>query len=140
MRHWNSKKRPPASTFFSSKTPHTVFAENKRPPRNKRPPKTVIFQGGGEYTKPMGLDGWFFPGGSTQNRWVLEMFLLLLKIKRPGRLLQKIRYFDFNRCFSRFQTFYGCEKTGKNNKWEKSVLVKFKTWRERHDVEHFDAL
>ena len=43
---------------------------NKRPPRNKRPPKTVIFQRG-EYTKPKGFDGWFFKGGSTQNRWIL---------------------------------------------------------------------
>ena len=30
----------------------------------------VIFQRG-EYTKPMGFDGWFFKGGSTQNQWIL---------------------------------------------------------------------
>ena len=30
----------------------------------------MIFQRG-EYTKPMGFGGWFFKGGSTQNRWVL---------------------------------------------------------------------
>ena len=30
----------------------------------------VIFQRG-EYTKPMGFDGWFFKGRSTQNRWAL---------------------------------------------------------------------
>ena len=30
----------------------------------------VIFQRG-EYTKPMAFDGWFFKGGSTQNRWLL---------------------------------------------------------------------
>ena len=41
--------------------------------RNKGPPKTVIFQRG-EYTKPMGFDGWFFKGGSTQNRWGLMGF------------------------------------------------------------------
>ena len=41
--------------------------------RNKRPPKTVIFQRG-EYRKPMGFDGWFFKGGSTQNRWLLMGF------------------------------------------------------------------
>ena len=72
----------------------------------------VIFQRG-QYTKPMGFDGWFFKGGSTQNRWilmgdfskggvhktdgfwwVLECFLLLLKIKRPGRLFRQIRYIN----------------------------------------------
>ena len=42
----------------------------KRLPQNKRPPKTVIFQRG-EYTKPMEFGGWFFKGGSTQNRWLL---------------------------------------------------------------------
>ena len=46
------------------------ICRNKRPPRNKYPPNTVIFQRG-EYTKPMGFDGWFFKGGSTQNRWAL---------------------------------------------------------------------
>ena len=30
----------------------------------------VIFQRG-EYTKPMGCDGWFSKGGSTQNRWAV---------------------------------------------------------------------
>ena len=30
----------------------------------------VIFQRG-EYTKPMGFNGWFFTGGSTWNRWAL---------------------------------------------------------------------
>ena len=30
----------------------------------------VIFQRG-EYIKPMDFDGWFFKGGSTQNRWIL---------------------------------------------------------------------
>ena len=49
---------------------HTVLAEINAHPRNKRPPKTVMFQRG-EYTKPMGCDGWFFKGGSTQNRWVV---------------------------------------------------------------------
>ena len=32
------------------------ISRNKCPPRNKRPPKTVIFQRG-EYIKPMGFDG-----------------------------------------------------------------------------------
>ena len=46
------------------------FAEiNTHPPQ--RPSKTVIFQRG-EYTKPMGFDGWFFKGGSTWNRWAFE--------------------------------------------------------------------
>ena len=58
--------------------------------RNKRPPKTVIFQRG-EYTKPMAFDGCFFKGGSTQNWWAVECFLLRLKIKRPGRLFWQIR-------------------------------------------------
>ena len=30
----------------------------------------VIFQRG-EYTKPMGFNGWFFKGGTTQNQWVV---------------------------------------------------------------------
>ena len=43
---------------FGSKTNRMPYriCRNIRPPRNKRPPKTVIFQRG-EYTKPMGL-GW----------------------------------------------------------------------------------
>ena len=68
----------------------------------------------GDYIKPMGFDGWFFKGGSTQNRWVLvgdsskggvhktdglwwglECFLLLLKIKRSGRLFRQIRCAGF---------------------------------------------
>ena len=32
------------------------ICRNKRPSRNKRPPKTVIFQRG-EYTEPTGFDG-----------------------------------------------------------------------------------
>ena len=61
------------------------ICRNKRPPRNKHPPKTfdisVIFQRGGgrEYTKPMGFDGWFFKGRSTQNRWLLECFFIFSK-------------------------------------------------------------
>ena len=47
----------------------------------------------------MGFDGWFFKGGSTQNRWlfggVWNVFLLLLKIKRPGRLFRQARYVYF---------------------------------------------
>ena len=46
------------------------ICRNKRSPRSKRPPKTVIFPRG-EYIKPMTFDGWFFTGGSTQNRWPL---------------------------------------------------------------------
>ena len=91
------------------------ICRNKRPTQNKRPPKKVIFQGG-EYTKPMGCDGWFFEGGRGVHRmdgfwwvifqrgeytkpmgfdgfwWVLEIFLLLLKIKRSGRLFWQTRY------------------------------------------------
>ena len=52
------------------KSQNIQFGRSKRPPRNKRPPKTVIFQRG-EYTKPMGFDGCFFKGGSTQNQWDL---------------------------------------------------------------------
>ena len=54
------------------------------PPWNKRPPKTVIFQRG-EYTKPMSFDRFW------------NVFLLLLEIKRPGRLFWQIRQFLF-RC------------------------------------------
>ena len=43
----------------------------------------------------MGFDGWFFKGGSTQNRWLLmgfcNVFFLHLKIKRPGRLQRSTR-------------------------------------------------
>ena len=51
----------------------------------------VIFQRG-EYMKPMDFDGWFFKGGSTWNRWLLEIVLLLSKIERPGRLFRQIRH------------------------------------------------
>ena len=35
--------------------------------------KQWVFKGG-EYTKPMGFDGWFSKGGSTQNQWALDFF------------------------------------------------------------------
>ena len=70
------------------------ICRNKRPPGNKHPSKTVIFQRDGswniwvhktdgscwvifqrgEYMKPMGLDGWFLKGGITWNRWLLLGF------------------------------------------------------------------
>ena len=72
------------------------ICRNKCPPRIKRPPKTVIFQRG-EYTKPMGFDGWFFKGGEYTKPMAFDGFwsvlLLLLKIKRSGRLFWQIRYF-----------------------------------------------
>ena len=46
------------------------ICRNKRPSRNKRPPKTVIFQRG-EYTKPMGFDGDFSKGGVHKTDGVL---------------------------------------------------------------------
>ena len=89
--------------------------------QNICPPKTVIFQRGevhktngfwwvifqrGEYIKPMAFDGWFFKGGSTQNRWllmgdfskggvhktngfwwVLEYFLIASKNLAPGAFI-----------------------------------------------------
>ena len=64
----NSHQHKFTNEFIQKK--HTVFAEINVHPQNKRPPKIVIFQRG-EYTKPMGADGWFFKGGSTQNRWLL---------------------------------------------------------------------
>ena len=109
----------PLLLFLStSSLPSHRICRTKRPPRNKRPPKTVIFQRG-EYTKPMSFHGWFFKGGSTQNRWVLmgdfskggvhktdgfwNVFLLLLKIKHPVRLFGQIRYVFF--IFSKKITF-----------------------------------
>ena len=63
------------STRQSESLTYTVLSQINAHPeinaiRNKRPPKTVIFQRG-EYTKPMAFNGWFFKGGSTQNRWAL---------------------------------------------------------------------
>ena len=70
---WPTK--PGNFTFFPHSIPYKSYPKyrvcrDKRPPRYKRPPKTVIFQRG-DYTKPMAFDGWFFKGGSTQNQWVL---------------------------------------------------------------------
>ena len=86
------------------------MCRNKRPPEISAHQKQWFSKGGGgvhktdgfwwmifhrgEYIKPMGFDGWFFKGGSTQNRWLLmdfECLLLLLKIRRPGRLFWQIR-------------------------------------------------
>ena len=82
-----------------------LIRQNKRPSRNKRPPKTVIFQRGeytkpkgfwwvifqrGEYTRPKGFWWVIFQRGeyikpmSSDGFW--KYFLLLLKIKHPGRL------------------------------------------------------
>ena len=56
----------------------------------------VIFKGGSTQNQ-WAFDGWFSKGGSTQNRWAFDgfwnVFLWLLKIKRPGRLFRQIRYF-----------------------------------------------
>ena len=63
---WRRRTKPfDCDAFFNFFlfTSHRI-CRNKRPPRNKRSPKTVIFQRG-EYTKPMAFDGWFFKGGST---------------------------------------------------------------------------
>ena len=69
MKAWKTQRK--WKRFHSKKklknTKKAVFAEINAQSQNKRPPKTVIFQRG-EYTKPMGFDGWFFKGGSTQNR------------------------------------------------------------------------
>ena len=106
--------KPHVYGFFSSNPPPLL--NRYRICRNKRPLKTVIFQGGGsaenrwalmgdfskggvhktdgfwwvifqrgEYTKPMGSDGWFSKGGSTQKQWLLE---LLFRAKQgfKGRL------------------------------------------------------
>ena len=51
----------------------------------------VTFQRG-EYTKPMGFDGWLFKGGSTQNRWLVMdfgNFLLSLKNWAPRAFISK---------------------------------------------------
>ena len=58
----NQRWEPPTTAYR--------IRQNKRPPRNKHPPKTLIFPRG-EYMKTMAFNGWFFQGGSTQNRWVL---------------------------------------------------------------------
>ena len=74
----------------------------------------VIFQRGGEYTKPMGFDGWFFKGGSTQNQWDLMgfgiVFYCLWKLSARGVYFGKygndnelnhlIRYSSCNDLFS----------------------------------------
>ena len=68
---------------------------------------------------------WVFKGGSKQNRWVmmedfskggvhktdgswwfLELFLLLLKIKRPGRLFWQIRYLTESAAVFLFLSFF----------------------------------
>ena len=66
---------------------YTVFAEINAHQ------KWWFFKGGGEYTKPMGFDGWFFKGKHETDgvSWVLECFLLFQKIKDPGRLFWQIR-------------------------------------------------
>ena len=55
----------------------------------------MIFQKG-EYTKPMGFDGWFLKGGSTQNRWDLELYVVFLKLSARGVYLGKYGIRDGN--------------------------------------------
>ena len=77
---------------------YPVFAEMNAHPQISAHQKQSVFKGG-KYTIPMAFDGWFFTGGggSTQNQWVFyefwNLFLLLLRIKGPGRLFRQIRYF-----------------------------------------------
>ena len=95
------KNLPPPTRHgsFPVSTPGLCLVDlifrNIRPHRNKRPLKTVIFQRG-EYTKPKGSNGRFFQWGrytkpmGCDGFW--NVFLLLLKIKRPGCLFRQIRY------------------------------------------------
>ena len=69
-------------------TMHTVFAEISAHPEINTHQKQWFSKGGvhktdgfwwvifqrGEYIKPMASEGWFFKGGSTQNRWLLMGF------------------------------------------------------------------
>ena len=49
----------------------------------------VIFQRG-EYTKPTAFDGWFFKGGSTQNRWaVMGDFFICFENWVPGAFISE---------------------------------------------------
>ena len=111
------------NVFFSN-----WFLKKYRICQNQRPPKTGIFSKGGvhktdgfwwvwifqrgDYTKPMGFDGWFFKGGTTQNRWSLmgldflkgeytqpmgfdgfwNFFCCLWKLSTQGVYFGKIRY------------------------------------------------
>ena len=87
--------RPSYPPSKSKKVYH--ICRNKRPPRDKSPPEIGAHQ-----------IQWFFKGGTTQNRWllvgdfpkggvhktdgfwwILQCFLLHLKIKRPGRLFRQ---------------------------------------------------
>ena len=55
------------------------------------------FSKGGSTWNRWAFDGWCFQRGEYTKPmefwWVVECFLLLLKIKRPGRLFRQIRYF-----------------------------------------------
>ena len=56
-----------------------------------RPPKTVIFQRG-EYTKPMGFDGWFFKGGGEGKKidgiWLgFGVCFIASKSEAPGAFI-----------------------------------------------------
>ena len=55
----------------------------------------VIFKGGGSTQNRWGLMGDFSKGGVHKTDGFGIVFLLLLKIKRPGRLFRQIRYFLF---------------------------------------------
>ena len=124
QRQIQALSQPVSAGNISALFKMTVFAEINAHPEISAHRK-LIFQRG-EYTKPMGLDEWFFKGGSTQNRWFLmgdfskggvhktngcwwvifqrvprvhktdgfwwvwNVFLLHLKVKRPGRLFWQV--------------------------------------------------
>ena len=63
-------KSPGLWIWMSCSGKSTTFIEINAHPEINAHQKNSDFSKG-EYTKPMGFDGWFFKGGSTQNRWAL---------------------------------------------------------------------
>ena len=64
-------------TFLSLSDLSCVITVYPVPDKNS-PPKTVIFQKG-EYTKPMGFDGWFFQRGEYTKPMDFRTFFIASK-------------------------------------------------------------
>ena len=94
-----------AWTEYQSMKPEYIpyFAEIKVHPEISAHQKQWFFKGGSTQNRWVFYE-WFFKGGGGVHKtdgfwWVLEFFLLLIKIKRPGRLFRQIWITEYRLLF-----------------------------------------
>ena len=90
IKPWNPAIQTDVCTVFDEINAHLEISAHQ---------KQWVFKGG-EYIKPMGFGGWFFKGGSTQNRWALTVFGIFFIASEnwaPGVFISANTVNDLNR-------------------------------------------